>query len=167
MIVPRRTAGSLLILLSVLGFASFCYSRYNPVTVLIIALLGSPTARLPITTHLVLFQFKQSASPMAVKEITSKMISLKKNCIHPSTNRQYILSITGGKDNSIESLQGGITHAFILHFHSNEDRDYYVDHDPVQQAFKDEAAAVIEKVQVVDFQEGVFYKAIKEEGVPP
>jgi len=49
-----------------------------------------------------------------------------------------------------------MTHAFILHFYSNEDRDYYVNDDPAHQEFKKIAATVLEKAQVVDFQDGVF-----------
>jgi hypothetical protein len=43
-----------------------------------------------------------------------------------------------------------------VQFHSNQDRDYYVESDPVHQAFKDAAAAVVEKTIVVDYQNGVF-----------
>lgn len=94
--------------------------------------------------------------------------------MHPSTRRPYILSISGGKDISIEKLQvliptasltradwwhqNGISHAFVLQFNSNEDRDYYVDSDPVHQAFKEAAGAIVEKTIVVDFQDGVFTK---------
>jgi hypothetical protein len=52
----------------------------------------------------------------------------------------------------------GISHAFILQFYSNEHRDYYVHDDPVHQAFKEAASAVVEKTLVVDFQDGVFTK---------
>ena len=37
-----------------------------------------------------------------------------------------------------------------LALHSIEDRDYYVDDDPVHKAFKDAAAAVVEKAVVID-----------------
>jgi hypothetical protein len=49
-----------------------------------------------------------------------------------------------------------MTHAFILQFRSSEDRDYYVEHDPAHQAFKNAADPVIEKAVVVDFLTGVF-----------
>ncbi|CAI6338187.1 unnamed protein product [Periconia digitata] len=110
----------------------------------------------PITTHIVLFQFKESASAFHVKDITSKMLSLKKSCIHHTTHRSYIKSITGGKDNSKEKLQSNLSHAFILTFASNEDRDFYVNDDPVHKAFKDAAGPYLEKAVVVDFQESVF-----------
>ncbi|KAF2013736.1 hypothetical protein BU24DRAFT_464488 [Aaosphaeria arxii CBS 175.79] len=84
------------------------------------------------------------------------MLALKNNCKHPSTGRPYIQSIAGGKDISIENLQNGISHAFIVQFYSNEDRNYYVDHDPEHQKFKDSVKEIVEKAQVIDFQDGVF-----------
>ncbi|KAF2692273.1 stress responsive A/B barrel domain protein [Lentithecium fluviatile CBS 122367] len=110
----------------------------------------------PATTHIVLFKFKDSATPFQIKDITSRMISLGRQCMRPGTRTPYIKSITGGRDSSIENLQEGISHAFIVQFQSNEDRDYYVNEDPVHQAFKDAAGAYLEKAVVVDFQEGVF-----------
>ncbi|PVH94127.1 hypothetical protein DM02DRAFT_573372 [Periconia macrospinosa] len=121
-----------------------------------IALSRNPEPTIPITTHIVLFQFKKSASSFHIKEITSKMLALKKSCINPTTNRPYIKSITGGKDNSKENLQNGLTHAFIVKFASDEDRDFYVNEDPVHKAFKDAAGPHLEKAVVVDFQESVF-----------
>jgi hypothetical protein len=52
--------------------------------------------------------------------------------------------------------QNGISHAFVLQFHSIEDRDYYVNNDPVHKAFKEAAAPALEKAIVVDYQNGVF-----------
>jgi hypothetical protein len=48
-----------------------------------------------------------------------------------------------------------MSHVLIIRFNSNEDRDFYVKEDPAHQAFKDAAAAVVKKAQVVDFQEGI------------
>jgi hypothetical protein len=89
-------------------------------------------------------------------QITSKFFGLKKSCVHPDTRRPYIVSVTGGVDTSIEHAQDGLSHAFILRFTSKDDRDYYVKDDPAHQAFKEAAAAVVEKTVVLDFQEGVF-----------
>ncbi|KAI0889180.1 stress responsive A/B barrel domain protein [Annulohypoxylon maeteangense] len=106
--------------------------------------------------HLVLFQFKASASAEVVKESSLRMLGLKEGCIHPTSKKQYIKSLTGGKDNSHEGAQHGITHAFVAEFESLEDRDYYVNTDPFHQKFKAFAGPFIEKVIVVDFSEGEF-----------
>ncbi|KAJ4315193.1 hypothetical protein N0V94_006072 [Neodidymelliopsis sp. IMI 364377] len=155
MLVPKKAFGALTFLLCVVGLFVFSKS----IVQWSVYLFGSHAPLVPYTTHVVLFQFKEATSAFAVKEITSKFFGLKKSCIHPDTRRPYILSITGGKDISIEGLQNGMSHAFILRFNSNEERDYYVKEDPAHQAFKDAAAAVVEKTLVVDFQEGVFTNA--------
>jgi hypothetical protein len=52
-----------------------------------------------------------------------------------------------------------MSHAFIIRFDSDEDRDYYVKEDPAHQAFKNAAVAVVKKAQVIGFQEGTFTRA--------
>ncbi|WEW59210.1 hypothetical protein PRK78_004679 [Emydomyces testavorans] len=107
-------------------------------------------------THIVLFQFKPQTSPEAIKDVCVRMLELKDNCIHPTSRRPYIKSVTGGKDNSIEKIQNGITHAFVVEFENAQDRDYYVQEDPAHQAFVKSVGSVLEKAHVVDFTEGVF-----------
>ncbi|OTB20774.1 hypothetical protein K445DRAFT_92800 [Daldinia sp. EC12] len=106
--------------------------------------------------HLVLLQFKDGASAETVKDGTSRMLSLKEGCIHPTTRKQYIKALTGGKDISIEGAQNGITHAFVAEFESLEDRNYYVNQDPFHAEFKSYMVPRVEKFIVVDFAEGVF-----------
>ncbi|KAF2266611.1 hypothetical protein CC78DRAFT_513242 [Lojkania enalia] len=153
MLVARKALGLFILIAAFTTFITFMRSVPSPLNWL---LVPEPEV-VPYISHVVLFQFKKGTTPMAVKEITSKMLGLRKACIHPSTRAPYIQSITGGKDISIEDLQNGMTHAFILRFYSKEDRNYYVEFDPVHQKFKEAATAVVEKVQVVDFQEGIFY----------
>ncbi|KAH6847917.1 stress responsive A/B barrel domain-containing protein [Chaetomium sp. MPI-CAGE-AT-0009] len=106
--------------------------------------------------HIVLFQFKADADPEAVKAVCARFLSLKDNCIHPTTKSPYILSLRCGKDNSPEGLQNGMTHGFVLEFASPEDRDYYVTTDPVHQEFVKALADVLEKPTVLDFSDGVY-----------
>ncbi|OAL47073.1 hypothetical protein IQ07DRAFT_589953 [Pyrenochaeta sp. DS3sAY3a] len=154
--IPKKATGLILLLVLACGLilfsrtvghslASYFFGPYGPIV--------------PYTTHIVLFQFKEGTSAFAIKEITSKFFGLKKSCVHPSTRQPYILSIGGGKDISVENLQSGFSHAFLLNFYSNQDRDYYVNEDPVHKAFKEAAGAVVEKTLVVDFQDGVFTTA--------
>ncbi|KAF3007883.1 hypothetical protein E8E13_010964 [Curvularia kusanoi] len=153
MLIPRRAFGALTFVLCVAGFFIF----FDSAVQWSVYLFGGHAPLVPYTTHIVLFQFKETATSFAIKEITSRFFGLKKSCVHPDTHRPYILSITGGIDTSIEGLQNDISHAFILKFSSSEERDYYVKSDPAHQAFKEAAATVVEKTIVVDFQEGVFF----------
>jgi hypothetical protein len=76
-------------------------------------------------THIVLFQFKSSASPEAISDvcgphalscrlilmklslskISQRMLALKDSCIHPTSNKPYIVSASGGIDDSPEGIQ--------------------------------------------------------------
>ncbi|KAL5339820.1 hypothetical protein BJX70DRAFT_362584 [Aspergillus crustosus] len=107
-------------------------------------------------THIVLFQVKASLSAEVIQDFSNRMIGLKDNCIHPTSQKPYIVSSSGGVDNSPEGIQGGITHAFVVEFASAEDRDYYVEKDPAHRAFVGTLGDIIEKAQVIDFTNGVF-----------
>ncbi|KAK4101020.1 dabb-domain-containing protein [Parathielavia hyrcaniae] len=105
--------------------------------------------------HIVLFQFKADASAEDVKELCARFLALKDNCIHPTSNVPYIKSLKAGKDNSPEGLQNGMTHGFVVEFESAEDRDYYVEEDPVHKAFV-KSAGIVAKPTVLDFEDGVY-----------
>ncbi|KAL2123750.1 hypothetical protein VTJ04DRAFT_115 [Mycothermus thermophilus] len=107
-------------------------------------------------THIVLFQFKSDVDSDTINKICAKMLALKESCRLPNSNYAYIESISGGRDNSIESLQHGATHAFVVQFSSTDHRNYYVDHDPAHQAFKEEVGPLVEKVTVLDYSNGQF-----------
>ncbi|PLB52512.1 stress responsive A/B barrel domain protein, partial [Aspergillus steynii IBT 23096] len=107
-------------------------------------------------THIVMFQFKPDVSDDVIRDTTNRMLGLKDNCIHPTSQTPYIKSLSGGVNNSKEGIHHGITHAFVVEFASAEDRDYYVDKDPAHLAFVKSVGAVLEKAQAVDFTDGVF-----------
>ncbi|KAM0329444.1 hypothetical protein ACHAQA_004752 [Verticillium albo-atrum] len=115
-----------------------------------------PSAAMGPITHLVLFQFKADASSSAIKDATTRMLQLKENCVHPTSGTPYILSAKGGRDNSVENLQGGITHAFVVEFSSASDRNYYVKEDPEHQAFIKSIDGLVTKAVVVDFADGIY-----------
>ncbi|EHK42218.1 uncharacterized protein TrAtP1_011901 [Trichoderma atroviride] len=106
--------------------------------------------------HIVLFKYKSSATAEAVQNAVSEMLALKSGCLHPTTQTTYIKALTGGINNSPENLQNGFTHAFVVEFASVEDRDYYVDKDPIHEAFKTNNGPTIEKACVLDYTVGVF-----------
>ncbi|KAI9371399.1 hypothetical protein BJX61DRAFT_511651 [Aspergillus egyptiacus] len=107
-------------------------------------------------THIVLFQFKAGISADVINDVCARMLALKENCLHPASQKPYIVSSSGGKDNSPEGIQNGITHAFVVQFASAEDRSYYLEKDPAHLEFVRSLDGVIEKVQAVDYTPGVF-----------
>ncbi|RMZ79671.1 hypothetical protein DV738_g3176, partial [Chaetothyriales sp. CBS 135597] len=114
--------------------------------------------------HIVLFSFKSAVNAAAVDTVCTQMIALKDKCLHPTSGKPYIKSLTGGLDNSPEGVQGGITHAFVVEFHGREDRDYYVNDDPAHAAFKELAGKAVDKVQVIDYAPGVFFHREEAKG---
>ncbi|KAI0406535.1 stress responsive A/B barrel domain-containing protein [Xylaria palmicola] len=102
--------------------------------------------------HLVLFQFKDDASAEQVDEkAVAQMLALKEACLHPATQKPYIRSLTGGKDNSTEGRQDGIQYAFVVEFESVEDREFYAHKDPAHLNFVANALTNIAKAIVVDY----------------
>lgn len=101
------------------------------------------------------------------------MLSLKDRCLHAKTDKPYIASSSGGKDNSPEGaqvtithirlflrmadcIQGGFTHGFVVEFASKEDRDFYVSADHVHQSFVKKNGSKFEDVRVIDYEKGVY-----------
>ena len=109
--------------------------------------------------------------------MASAFMALKDGCRLPDGSR-YIVSIDGGNNNSPEGLSKGMEvgycrlpckgrsvmslvimpfqHAFVATFRSTEERDYYLDTDPVHQAFKASIAEKVSDVVVFDFSSGEF-----------
>jgi len=106
--------------------------------------------------HIVLFKLKSSLSDDERREVCNDMLGLKDTCLHPDSNKPYILSSSGGVDNSPEGAQGGFTHGFVVEFASIKDRDYYVASDPVHQAFVKKNGDRSEDVRVIDYEKGVY-----------
>ena len=108
-------------------------------------------------------------------QVCRRMLSLRTDCVHPRTNRPYILDSSGGKDNSPEGhqvvepllssmpfeidhvyLQGGFSHGFVSHFANDEDRKYYLTEDPAHLGFVKSLDGVIQNIRVVDYEPGSF-----------
>ncbi|PKS11279.1 hypothetical protein jhhlp_003041 [Lomentospora prolificans] len=107
-------------------------------------------------THIVLLSFKASISQEDVKAACARFVGLKDACVDPKSGSPYILSLKGGKDNSPEGLQNGLSHGFVVEFASAADRDYYVSNDPAHQSFVKSIDGVVDKLTVLDFENGEF-----------
>lgn len=93
--------------------------------------------------HVVLFKFKDSATPEQVKQVENAFLAL------PSKIKE-IKDIEWGTNNSPENLNEGLTHCFFLSFNSEKDRDVYLPH-PAHKAFGAVLKPYLDKVVVVDY----------------
>lgn len=93
--------------------------------------------------HIVLFKFKPETTPEKVAEIVAAFEAL------PSKIKE-IKGFQWGTNNSPEKLNKGLTHAFILTFDSEKDRDTYLPH-PAHKAFGGVVGSWLADVTVVDF----------------
>jgi hypothetical protein len=92
--------------------------------------------------HVVLFAFKADAGD-GVREVEAAFRRL------PQLIPQ-IRTFEWGTDVSVENIQQGFTHCFLLGFASAEDRDAYLVH-PDHQAFGRLLQPFLAKVLVVDY----------------
>lgn len=93
--------------------------------------------------HVVLFKFKPEASPAKVQEIVDAFNAL------PSKISE-IKGYQWGTNNSPEKHDKGLTHAFILTFNNEKDRDTYLVH-PAHKDFGKIVGPWLADVTVVDF----------------
>ena len=105
--------------------------------------MAQSTSGHAVLKHVVLFKFKDNATPADVKIVEEAFVALKGKI-------ELIQSFEWGLNNSPEKLNQGLTHAFIATFNSEKDRDAYLVH-PDHIAFTKIAGPVIDKVTVVDF----------------
>lgn len=93
--------------------------------------------------HVVVFKFKDDASPEDVKKVENAFRAL------PSKIKE-IKGFEWGTNNSPENLAQGFTHCFFLSFKSEADRAAYLPH-PAHKAFGDVLKPYLDKVLVIDY----------------
>ena len=96
-----------------------------------------------VLRHVVLFKFKDTATPEDVKKVEAAFAELPKKL-------SVIKGYEWGKNNSPEHLNQGLTHCFLLTFSSEKDRDAYLVH-PDHKAFGQILGPHLDKVTVVDY----------------
>lgn len=96
-----------------------------------------------VVQHIVLFKFKPETTPEKLKEILTAFEAL------PSKIKE-IKGFQWGTNNSPENHAHGLTHAFILTFDSEKDRDAYLPH-PAHKEFGTIVGPWLADVTVVDF----------------
>lgn len=93
--------------------------------------------------HVVSFKFKESASKDDVKKVEDAFRALKAKI-------PQISGLEAGTNNSPENLNKGCTHAWILTFNSEKDRDDYLVH-PDHKEFGKLVGPLVADVFVIDF----------------
>ncbi|OMP83329.1 hypothetical protein BK809_0004710 [Diplodia seriata] len=129
--------------------------------------MSAPASSTQTITHIVLFKYKPTITWSDFETHFDAFRALPHKCLHPVTNRPYMLSMRMGKNRSWEPFGKGMTHAFVLEFASQDDLDYYLTKDPVHRAFSRAAGPLIDDSVVVDIRDGVLFGpgATRPEGV--
>jgi Stress responsive A/B Barrel Domain len=96
-----------------------------------------------VLRHVVLFKFKDSATPEDVNKVEVAFADLPGKL-------PLIKGYEWGKNNSPENLNQGLTHCFLLTFSNEKDRDAYLIH-PDHKAFGKILGPYLDKVTVVDY----------------
>jgi len=100
-------------------------------------------ANLGHVRHVVLFKFKDTATPEQIKEVEEAFRALPKKI-------PAILDFEWGTNISPEKLDQGFTHCFFLTFKTAADRDAYLPH-PDHKAFGKLLRPILDKVLVIDY----------------
>jgi hypothetical protein len=96
-----------------------------------------------VLRHVVLFGFKETSKPEDVQKIVDAFKEL------PSKISE-IKDFEWGINSSPEGINQGLTHAFLVTFHSDADRDTYLPH-PAHKEFVDLLGPHLDKVTVLDY----------------
>jgi hypothetical protein len=96
-----------------------------------------------VLRHVVLFKFKHGTTDEQVKQIESAFCALPDKI-------DAIYDLEWGTDVSVENLQQGFTHCFLVTFLSEADRAAYLPH-PDHKAFGKLLGPYIDKVLVIDY----------------
>lgn len=96
-----------------------------------------------VLRHNVFFSFKETSSSEDIQSVIDAFRNLQ-NEIDGIENFEY------GINSSPEGLNQGLTHAFVLTFHSDAARDAYLPH-PAHAAFGTILGPHLDKVTVIDY----------------
>ena len=107
------------------------------------ALAADAPARTGKLNHVVSFKFKETATPVQIRQVETAFRDLK-------TKIKEIRSYEWGTNMSPEKHDKGFTHGFILTFRTEKDRNAYLVH-PDHQAFGKMLGPILGDVFVIDF----------------
>jgi quinol monooxygenase YgiN len=94
--------------------------------------------------HVVLFRFRADADPKAIRRIEAAFAALPHRI-------SAICGFEWGRNSSLEGLDKGFTHAFVVSFADAAGRDAYLPH-PAHQAFVAQLKPLLDDALVFDFE---------------
>lgn len=104
---------------------------------------GKPKKAASVLRHVVMFKFKDNATPAEVKKVEAAFSAL-------AGKITQIKNFEWGVNNSPEKLNQGLTHCFLVTFHTTKDRDAYLVH-PDHMAFVEVLKPHFDKATVLDY----------------
>src|SRR6185436_5911267 len=116
---------------------------FLPTLVLALGLVANMSAADGKLYHVVSFKFKEGATKEQIKQVEDAFRDLKNKV-------KEIQSYEWGTNVSPEKHDKGFTHAFILTFKNDKDRDAYLIH-PDHKAFGKQLGPILADVFVIDF----------------
>ena len=96
-----------------------------------------------VLRHVVLFGFKETATPEQIRAIEQTFRALPEKI-------SKIRGFEWGTDVSVENLSQGYTHCFLVTFLTEQDRDIYLPH-PAHQEFVAALQPHLEQALVIDY----------------
>lgn len=103
----------------------------------------STTTSAKVLRHVVLFKFKQDATPEQLRAVEQAFQALPKKI-------DVIRDFEWGTDVSVENLSKGFTHCFFVTFENEQGRETYLPH-PEHKKFVDLVKPLLDDVCVVDY----------------
>ncbi len=97
----------------------------------------------PRLRHVVAFKFKEATTQEQIKQVETAFRELEQKI-------PAIKKFESGTNNSAEGKNKGCTHAFVLTFRSEKDRDSYIPH-PAHKEFGKLVGPLIDDVFVLDY----------------
>lgn len=123
-------------------------TTYSLIALFLIVIIstGFITLKKNEVKHIVVFKYKDTATPAQIDEVTAAFKALKDKI-------PGIVSFESGLNNSPEKLNKGFTHIYLLTFKDVASRDAYLPH-PDHKKFGELLGklGVLEEVFVVDFE---------------
>lgn len=95
-------------------------------------------------SHIVLFRIKEQITKEQIQSFYENLYKIKEKI-------PGIISISGGKNISLEEKSKGFEEGFVIEFKDEEGRDNYLSHEEHKKLIKNYISPIVEEVLVFDY----------------